>query len=86
MPSATETLQCIPFDAPEDRDLRIREQVLTAFQESGYHRLCRLTCLVFGGAVLLKGRVSAFYLKQLAQTLAMQTADVRAVQNEIVVE
>lgn len=64
-------------------DLLIREQIMTAFQESGYHRLCRVRCQVDDGIVDLEGQVSTFHLKQVAQVLALRHGQVRRVHNNI---
>lgn len=67
----------------ERRDLFIREQIMTAFQESGYHRLCRVNCDVDDGFVDLGGIVSTFHLKQVAQSLVMRISQVRGIRNAI---
>lgn len=72
-----------PSMAP--RELEIRECVMTAFQESGYHRLCQVRCHVQGDVVELGGHVSSFHLKQVAQTLAMQACHGWRIRNEICV-
>lgn len=61
----------------------IREQVMTAFQESGYHRLCRVNCDVYDGIVNLDGQVSTFHLKQIAQSIVMRINQVRGIRNAI---
>ena len=68
---------------PDENDLLIRERVMTAFQDSGYHRLCRISCHVYDGVVDLGGQVSSFHLKQVAQSLVLRIKQVRAVRNAI---
>ena len=53
------------------------------FRQSGYLALRDITCEVQGGVLSLRGRLSSFYLKQIAQAIAIEADGVRAVINEI---
>ena len=53
--------------------------------ESSYVELRRMGCEYRQGVLTLSGRVTSYYLKQLAQTLAMKTEGVDAVDNRLVV-
>lgn len=61
-------------------------QVRDALKCSGYHSLERIEVTTNGrGAVRLEGDVSSYYLKQIAQTLAMAVDGVRSLDNAVVV-
>jgi osmotically-inducible protein OsmY len=81
--SATSRSQSMSND---QSDLLLRERLLAALRESGYAPLSRLDCHVTDCIVELSGSVSSFYLKQLAQTVAMRIETVRTVRNGVVVE
>ncbi len=74
-----------PIVMHDQRDLLLRERLLVALRNSGYGPLARLDCLVKDGVVELSGYVSSFYLKQLAQSVAMRFEDTRGVRNRVVV-
>lgn len=69
----------------EHSDL-LRNAVLTALRCSGYRRLENLECEVRDGQVTLTGVLPSFYLKQVAQTVAMRVELVREVRNGIEVD
>jgi hypothetical protein len=50
---------------------RIAEQVQNWLQSSAYQELRGVLCDYRDGVLTLRGRVSSFYLKQLAQTLVV---------------
>lgn len=51
--------------------------------DSGWHGLKQVSCEEHEGAVVLRGRVPTFYLKQLAQVLAAQAPGVEELINRI---
>ncbi len=68
-----------------ERPAPLRDAVITALRGSGYRLLGNLECEVHEGRVTLKGIVPSFYLKQVAQTIAMRIEQVREVHNGIAV-
>lgn len=56
-----------------------------AIQELRNRQLSQLVCESNGSTVTLRGVTRSFYLKQVAQTVAMKTPGVERVENEIVV-
>jgi osmotically-inducible protein OsmY len=60
--------------------------VRTAFIASGQVWLRRIEVTVDGGAVVLRGQVPSFYLKQMALVTVQGVAGVTAVRNELKVE
>jgi hypothetical protein len=52
-------------------------------KNSPYWSLRRLTCAIAGERVVLRGRVPCFYLKQVAQALAVRTVGVGQLQSDI---
>lgn len=67
-----------------DRD--VRGDVEKALRVTGYSQLHDVEVLVHEGLVTLKGRVSTYYLKQVAQAAAMLVSDKNSVKNDIVVD
>ncbi len=53
------------------------------FERSGYLALRNVACEVSGDVASLRGRVDSYYLKQIAQVVAGETAGVRFVVNQI---
>jgi osmotically-inducible protein OsmY len=66
-----------------ERSELLRNAVLTALRTSGYRLLWNLECEVSDGLVTLMGALPSFYLKQLAQSIAMRVDQVREVRNVI---
>lgn len=64
-----------------------RQVVQTAAQsrlrKSGYHELHLISCEFHEGVLTLRGRVSTFYLKQVAQTLIRALDGVGQVNNRL---
>jgi osmotically-inducible protein OsmY len=58
-------------------------QAESGLRQSTHSELRRVRCEFHEGALVLRGRVSSFYLKQLAQTLAAATPGVQEVVNRI---
>ena len=53
------------------------------FETSPYHSLRRLTCAIAEGRIVLRGRVPCYYLKQIAQTLALKTIGLGRIDSDI---
>ncbi|MDH3718625.1 MAG: BON domain-containing protein [Planctomycetota bacterium] len=64
-----------------DLEAAVRRKILA----SPYVELRRMGCEYRNGVLTLRGRVTSYYLKQLAQTLAMQMEGVQMVNNRLVV-
>jgi osmotically-inducible protein OsmY len=54
-----------------------------AFEQIGYQQLSSLECFEEKGLLILRGRLNSFYLKQVAQSVAVKIPGVQLVQNEI---
>jgi len=85
---ATRSPSLLPRIAPlhptqDDRPLR---QLRTALQDCGYPELCSVECCVEEGNVVITGRVSSFYLKQLAQETVLRTVRGSRVRNRLLVD
>jgi hypothetical protein len=60
--------------------------VITAqFQKSTYHALRALTCEAMGGALILRGVLPSYYLRQVAQKVAFR-AGATELRDQIVVQ
>lgn len=56
------------------------------FQRSFFLPLRKISCSLCDGVLMLRGSVPTYYLKQLAQTIAISTEGVREVINELHVD
>jgi osmotically-inducible protein OsmY len=61
----------------------LRSSVLAALRASGYRVLRNIDCEVHGDSVTLSGVVPSFYLKQVAQAVALRIERVREVVNAV---
>jgi len=61
----------------------LRSAVLAGLQSSGYHALQNIECKVHGGSVFLSGVVPTFFLKQMAQAVALRVDHVLEVVNRV---
>jgi osmotically-inducible protein OsmY len=64
-------------------DTSICEQTISLLNDSGHRSLGRLDCRVHQGVIELSGKVPSFYLKQLAQAVALRVETARGVQNRV---
>lgn len=64
-------------------DQYLQRQVATCLMESAFTGLRKVGCEARDGVVTLHGRVSSFYLKQLATATAGKASGVRQVRNAI---
>ena len=71
-----------PVDAlaPE---LTLEDRVRLSFDQLGYPQLNGIRCVADGDQMLLTGELHSFYLKQVAQSVAVKIPGVRTVKNEI---
>jgi osmotically-inducible protein OsmY len=64
-------------------DQCVVQGVAEALSRSPYAALRTLSCSVTHGIVTLQGRLPSFYLRQIAQSLALGVEGVREVRSEI---
>lgn len=81
----TALLPRIVTSRPTGDDSLLR-QLRSALRDSGYAALDRVDCRVDEGDVVLSGRLSSYYLKQLAQETALRTMRLGRVRNHIHVD
>jgi osmotically-inducible protein OsmY len=62
------------------------DAVRTALQETGRGWLRRIVVSVEAEAIVLRGTVPSFYLKQMAQTIAMGVSGSAVMRNELLVD
>ena len=62
-----------------DVEAAVQSQLRTA----GYHQLCFISCEFYEGVLTLRGRVSSFHLKQLAQTLIRELEGIGEINNRL---
>lgn len=75
----SETVVCFP----RDESTRVAGEVARAISATGRFSRSHLDVSVSGGVVTLRGRVSSYYEKQMAQTAALTVAGVCQLQNEL---
>jgi osmotically-inducible protein OsmY len=64
-------------------DLCLAERVEWALRGTGYPPLRAVAVSVCGPLVILQGRVPSYYMKQLAQTVAMEVGGVHDLRNDL---
>lgn len=72
-------------DADNFPSLSLEDRVRDSFGQLGYPQLNAVVCTAEGDLMRLTGELNSFYLKQVAQSVAVKTPGVRSVENEIVV-
>lgn len=70
----------------QDTDAQLRDSVQQALQQSGYAELGNLEIDVDDGRVTLSGRVSSYYLKQVAQSRSLGLDGVRLLSNRVTIQ
>lgn len=63
--------------------LTLEDRVRISFEQLGYPQLNAVQCSASGDLMLLTGELNSFYLKQVAQSVAVKIPGVREVKNEI---
>ncbi len=71
----------LPAQSPEDR--RLMERVESALCATGHGALRNVAVSVNGGIVILGGRVSSYYLKQVAQEAVLAVAGSHQIRNSV---
>ena len=61
----------------------IENRIRNSFSKLGYSQLNAVKCTARGDQLLLTGELDSFYLKQVAQSVAIKVPGVRNVQNDI---
>ena len=61
----------------------IENRIRHSLSKLGYAQLNGITCKASGDQLLLTGELDSFYLKQVAQSVAIKVPGVRNVQNDI---
>jgi osmotically-inducible protein OsmY len=64
-------------------ELSLEDRVRLSFEQLGYPQLNAVTCSAEGDQMLLSGELNSYYLKQVAQSVAVKIPGVREVRNEI---
>jgi len=66
----------------------VQAEALSQLRESGYHELHFVLCDFHEGVLTLRGRVSSFYLKQVAQEMIRRLDSAEEINNrlEVVIE
>ena len=62
---------------------RIQAEAQSRLRRSGYHELRLVSCEFHEGVLTLRGRVSSYYLKQVAQELVRQVDGAEEVNNRL---
>lgn len=63
--------------------LSLEDRVRISFDQLGYPQLSNIECSANGDLMMLSGELSSFYLKQVAQSVAVKIPGIREVRNEI---
>ena len=61
----------------------VQAEAQSRLRKSGYHELCLVSCDFHEGVLTLRGCVSSFYLKQVAQELIRRLDGVEEVNNRL---
>lgn len=69
-----------------DVDAAIRHAAQRALQSTGYRDVAKLVCHVKDGVIVLSGRVSSYYLKQVAQEAVLKLKVAYGIENGIEVQ
>lgn len=59
------------------------ERVKSSFQGLGYPQLANVQCEAEASTIYLSGKLTSYYLKQIAQTIAIKVPGIRHVVNDI---
>ena len=83
--SAVKSIPESPGYSPETKSepLSVVDQIRRTLSCLGYAQLNAVQCVLDGDEVLLTGKLDSFYLKQVAQSVAIKIPGVRNVRNEI---
>jgi osmotically-inducible protein OsmY len=79
----TPDVEAVPLESPSLEDRRLAERVERALRASGYGPLRALGVAVQARLVILSGPVPSYYLKQVAQAIALTVPGAHAVRNAL---
>jgi osmotically-inducible protein OsmY len=79
----TDRPQAAPPPAQGLEDICLAERIERALRATGYGPLRGIEVIVQGQLVILKGRVSSYYLKQVAQATALSVLEAHEVRNDL---
>jgi osmotically-inducible protein OsmY len=80
----SDTLQqpaSLPTESQED--LHLAGRLARALHETGYGTLCNIEVTVQAREVTLTGRVPSYYLKQVAQSAALNVSGIHQIRNDL---
>ena len=75
-----------PINASDTPTPSLVELLQISFNQLGYQQLNNIQCEVDGNVMILSGKLKSFYLKQIAQTVAIKIPGVASVLNKIEVQ
>lgn len=75
-----------PIDATDVAKPCAIELLRISFDQLGYQQLNNIECELDGDVLVLSGKLKSFYLKQIAQTVAIKIPGVESVENRIEVQ
>jgi osmotically-inducible protein OsmY len=67
----------------QSQEVLLVDRIKSTFAQLGYSQLNAIGCSVEDGEVLLTGEINSFYLKQVAQSVAIKVPGVKNIRNEI---
>jgi len=75
-----------PINSTDPPTPELEELLRISFEQLGYQQLSNVDCEVEENVLVLTGELKSFYLKQVAQTVAMKIPGVASVRNLIEVQ
>lgn len=72
-----------PEDGLSKEKQLVEAEAQSRLKKSGYHQLSLISCEFHEGVLTLRGYVSSFHLKQVAQTLIRDLDDVGEINNRL---
>jgi osmotically-inducible protein OsmY len=68
---------------PSGDSLSLETKIRDTFRQLGYSQLNAIKCSSIDGEICLSGELDSFYLKQVAQSVAIKVSGKQNVQNQI---
>lgn len=72
-----------PTDQTDVPEITLEDKVRISFERLGYPQLNAIELTADGDIMLMTGKLNSFYLKQIAQTVAIKIPGIRSVENQI---
>lgn len=82
-PQSSHSQRSVSHDSGSSRDEQILHKVKQVLHQCGYEQLRRVSTYCDDGRITLQGRISTYYLKQVAQELVRSVSEVRDVDNDL---